>query len=1354
MKTVSTSVVVLALVSMLGLFRAEGGVPPATGTGGDDVARQALIQLTAQNQVLGFRSDGWFASNGSYVLHVGFVGAHGVPPHSEAASAAPDRRERLERVSYANLWDGIDLAYRATPAGIAESVYTIAPGADASAIRLRYDAPVELRADGTLSVRFSTGAFSESAPIAWQEIDGRRIDVPVAFAVEPGLPAGDSRVVSFRLGAYDERATLYIDPTLDWNTFYGPQAQEEGYDVAVDAMGNSYYLGASSAVWNPFPSPPVRPYSSGDDAFVLKLDPDGNPLWLTFLGGAGTDFGFALELYASDARVVVTGRSSATWGTPVRPYSQGGDGWVAQLSTATGALEWNTFLGGTSNDEANHVSVVESGGGAGIYVAGSTAIAVTLGGVTSQWGAPVRDQSTFGEGFAAKLALTGALVWNTFLGGGGADAAWGIDVLDSAVYVVGQSGPWGSGPAPQGCPGCPLNPYVGLGDAFVARLDAMTGNLVWNTFYGGPRLDVAYDVKAAGTDVYVVGSTSASWGSPVLPYVGQEDAFAARLSDAGALLANTFFGSGRNDRAQAVDVEGGRLYVGGRTTGSWGTPVRPYSGNSDMFVAGLDPSTLALQWNGFYGGPGSDGQDPIVGLDATPDGIWIAGRTANVRGTPDASWGAGECPGCPLEPFFFQAVGEFQTPSETLFAARLPSTVADLEIEKVVNHATTVAGLPLSYTITVSNHGPDDVGSADVTDNLPSAFTGATWTCTAAGGASCDNPNGSGDILETVNLPIGGSVTFSVDGTVETGFVGNLVNTASVSADVADPNPANDSDDAGTVVIRLSDLRISKDDSQTVAAPGAMTTYFIVVTNDGPSDAAARLTDVFPADYQNPTWTCTIGGTPCVAGGSGNIDETFLLAPGEQAIYIVQGTISAAATGILTNTASVGLITGTEFTPSNNTATDTTSLSTAADLSLSKTDGVKVVTAGGSTTYTITAANAGPSNVTSATVADTFPAALTCNWTCMGSGGGTCTAMGSGNINDSVDLPNGASVTYTAMCAISGGASGTIENTATVTSSVYDFDPTNNSQTDRNGVNEAADLIVVKSDGRLVATAGEATIYAIAVTNLGPSNVTGATVTDNFPAELQNVTWTCTAQGGATCGAPMGSGDISESVNLPANASVEFTISAKIDPATTSTSVSNTASVSSAVPELDPTNNSATDSTDLLVGADLLVLKSDGQQAALGGDTLTYNIIVANEGPSDEPNATIDDLLPSPLTNATWSCQASGGAVCPASNGGGSIHATGVHLPAGGQLLYVVTGEIRSTFSGTLSNTATVTPSVTDPVVANNSSTDDTEVFLPESAFAPPAPAPALGVVGSCVAVLILLLVAAMTLRRAGLVGN
>jgi uncharacterized repeat protein (TIGR01451 family)/fimbrial isopeptide formation D2 family protein len=108
------------------------------------------------------------------------------------------------------------------------------------------------------------------------------------------------------------------------------------------------------------------------------------------------------------------------------------------------------------------------------------------------------------------------------------------------------------------------------------------------------------------------------------------------------------------------------------------------------------------------------------------------------------------------------------------------------------------------------------------------------------------------------------------------------------------------------------------------------------------------------------------------------------------------------------------------------------------------------VPAGGSVTYTIAASNAGPSNATGATVADTFPASLTCTWTCVGAGGGTCTAAGSGNINDTVNLPVSGSVTYTASCTVSASATGTLANTATVTApaGVTDPVPGNNSATD------------------------------------------------------------------------------------------------------------------------------------------------------------------------------------------------------------------------------------------------------------------------------------------------------------------
>jgi uncharacterized repeat protein (TIGR01451 family) len=107
-----------------------------------------------------------------------------------------------------------------------------------------------------------------------------------------------------------------------------------------------------------------------------------------------------------------------------------------------------------------------------------------------------------------------------------------------------------------------------------------------------------------------------------------------------------------------------------------------------------------------------------------------------------------------------------------------------------------------------------------------------------------------------------------------------------------------------------------------------------------------------------------------------------------------------------------------------------------ADLSITKTPDVMTATPGGSIDYTIVVSNAGPADVTGATVTDTLPASLTCTWTCTASAGSSCTAVGAGDINDSVDILNGGSVTYDVPCSIDINATGSLVNSASVASAI------------------------------------------------------------------------------------------------------------------------------------------------------------------------------------------------------------------------------------------------------------------------------------------------------------------------------
>ena len=164
--------------------------------------------------------------------------------------------------------------------------------------------------------------------------------------------------------------------------------------------------------------------------------------------------------------------------------------------------------------------------------------------------------------------------------------------------------------------------------------------------------------------------------------------------------------------------------------------------------------------------------------------------------------------------------------------------------------------------------------------------------------------------------------------------------------------------------------------------------------------------------------------------------------------------------------------------------------------------------------YTITASNASSVAATGATVADTFPAVLTCTWTCVGAGGGTCTASGSGNISDTVNLPAGASTTYTAVCAISAAATGTLSNTATVTIA-GDPNAANNSATDTDTLTPQADLSITKTDGVDDCDAWRLGHVHHHCQQRRPEQRARRNGGDTFPASL-TCTWTCVGAGGGT----------------------------------------------------------------------------------------------------------------------------------------------------------------------------------------------------------------------------------------------
>ena len=378
----------------------------------------------------------------------------------------------------------------------------------------------------------------------------------------------------------------------------------------------------------------------------------------------------------------------------------------------------------------------------------------------------------------------------------------------------------------------------------------------------------------------------------------------------------------------------------------------------------------------------------------------------------------------------------------------------NLSITKDDSAATEVPGTSVTYTIVAANAGPYDALGVTVADTFPAALLGCSTTCVASPGSSCTAVAVLGNLSDTANLLVGGSVTYTAVCNVATDATGTLANTATVAAasNAFDPNNGDNSATDSDTLTPEADLAITKTDGVTVATAGGSVTYTIVASNAGPSAApGSNVTDNFPAACTLVSWTCLGSGSgTCTAGGSGNINDSVNLPVGGSVTYTAACSIDGSATGSLVNTATVAVAGGvTDPVSGNNSATDTDTIAPQADLSITKTDGVTVASPGTNTTYTIVAANAGPSSAPTAAVIDIFPAACTsANWTCSGLGGGTCALSGSGNINQSVNLPSGGSVTFIAVCAISPAATGTLSNTATIGVGVNDPNTANNSATD------------------------------------------------------------------------------------------------------------------------------------------------------------------------------------------------------------------------------------------------------------------------------------------------------------------
>ena len=381
----------------------------------------------------------------------------------------------------------------------------------------------------------------------------------------------------------------------------------------------------------------------------------------------------------------------------------------------------------------------------------------------------------------------------------------------------------------------------------------------------------------------------------------------------------------------------------------------------------------------------------------------------------------------------------------------------------------------------------------------------------------------------------------------------------------------------------------------------------MTATNLGPSPATGvAVTDQLPAGL---TFTVTAVPSQGDYDPARGVWTVGSVAASQSAVLSLTALVTQ--TGGFTNTASKTA--GNEPDPNlgNDSGSVTATADRVADLSVTKTDAVDSVVAGLTDTYTITVANAGPSAVTGAPVVDTFPATLTgVAWTCAATDGGSCAApSGAGDIATTVNLPAGASATFTATGTLAPGATGTLTDPATVETRrkllriptpATTARPTRRRSArprtsgGRAGVIPARRWRATRPRSRSSSPTRArrprpAWSSPIAACRGSPSLRSLARVSPSLLPRWPNI-------------APGASATITATVSIPAPYSVQPIV--------------NAATASSATPDPDPANNVGQASVSVLAPvADLTVGKSDGVTSVVPGSQTTYTITVTNAGP-------------------------------------------------------------------------------------------------------------------------------------------
>jgi len=406
------------------------------------------------------------------------------------------------------------------------------------------------------------------------------IDVYGTHLGNPELPINDLWLVK-----------LDANFNIVWAKTFGGTGFDDFYDMTQTTDGGYVMIAYTDSYDGDVTDNHGDPNDYYGDAWVVKVDKDGNKEWAKALGGMKGEF---LRSITKDqnGNLIMVGTTSSEDGditTPLKGYS---DLWVVKMDNAGNLLSSRTY-GGSSLDEAYSVQMLPNGN---YIISGRTYSGD--GDVTSHNGTPGMDSDIW----LVELNPAGDIVWQKSYGSSSNDNAWKVLATNDGGLLIGGLA--------LGNNGTVTTTTFGVVDFYVMKLDAQR-NIQWQKKYGGTANDNLFNMITTPDNNFLLIGSSISNDNDVTDNYGDFDIWIVKINQQGNMIWQKNLGSsGTESSKDALYLDDDNFLVFGYNTAADNDVTDNY-GLGDFWLVKLEDKVLATSENnklkvGVYPNPTTD----------------------------------------------------------------------------------------------------------------------------------------------------------------------------------------------------------------------------------------------------------------------------------------------------------------------------------------------------------------------------------------------------------------------------------------------------------------------------------------------------------------------------------------------------------------------------------------------------------------------------------------------------------------------------------------------------------------------------------------------------------------------------